>query len=321
MRSIVLALFLLAATGGLKPAAPPRLPGVEPMRIPADNPVTPQKAALGKLLFFDPRLSGDGETSCSGCHEPKYGYTIGAAKPVGAFKAEMNRACPSLINAGYQKAYFWEGSAPTLEKAIDGVWKFILAPKGDGRPTIDEIAARLNADRALRAKFVAAFGAEAKPELVVKALASYVRTLVPSDAPWVRFWNGDEGALSENARKGYALFDGKARCGVCHSGVLLTDRLYHNIGAGKLTGDVKGRGGLDARDLGAFKTPTLLNIARSAPYFHDNSVPALEQAIDTMLAGGFPADNKDPQLRAVTLTAEERAQLLAFLRELNADPK
>ena len=291
------------------------------MKIPADNPLTKEKVSLGKQLFFDPRLSADGTTSCNGCHEPKYGYTIGAAKPAGAFRIELNRACPSLINAGYQKALFWEGSAPTLERAIEGVWRFILAPKGEGRPTVEELTAKLNADRALRAKFVAAFGREATPPDVVKALASYVRTLVPSDAPWVRFWNGDQNALSENARKGFALFDGKARCSICHSGVLLTDRLYHNIGAGQATGDVKGRGGFDARDMGAFKTPTLLNIARSAPYFHDNSVPALEAAVDRMLAGGFPAENKDPQIREVKLTAEEREQLLAFLRELNADPK
>jgi len=317
MRSAILAVLLLAATN----VTPPRLPGLEPMKIPADNPLTREKIALGKQLFFDPRLSGDGTTSCNGCHEPKYGYAIGAAKPVGAFGAELNRACPSLINVAYQKAFYWEGSAPTLERAVEGVWRFVLVPKGDGRPTVDDVTARLNADRALRAKFVAAFGQEARPEFVVKALASYLRTLVASDAPWVRFWNGETGALPENARRGFAIFDGKARCSICHSGVLLTDRLYHNIGAGQATGDVKGRGGLDARDMGAFKTPALLNIARTAPYFHDNSVPTLEGAVDRMLAGGFPAENKDPQLRAVQLTAEERALLLAFLRELNGDPR
>jgi cytochrome c peroxidase len=316
MRSIVLAALLLAATN----LSAPRLPGVEPMKVPADNPLTPQKIALGRQLFNDPRLSGDGATSCSGCHEPKYGFTIGAAKPVGAFKVEQNRACPSLINVGYQKAFYWEGSAPTLERAIDGVWKFIVAPKGEGRPSIDEIVAKLNADKALQAKFVAAFGSEAKPELVIKALASYLRTLVPTKAAWVRYWNGEESALSERARKGYEIFDGKARCSICHSGVLLTDRLYHAIGAGQGTGDVKGRGGKDPRDMGAYKTPTLLNIARSAPYFHDNSVPTLEAAVDRMLAGGFPSDHIDPQLRAVQLTPEERDLLLAFFRELNADP-
>jgi len=298
----------------------PRLAGVEAMKIPADNPLTREKVELGRLLFNDPRLSADGTTACTGCHDPGHGYTIGAARPVGAFKQELNRACPSLINAGYQKALFWEGSAPTLEKAIKGVWRFILVPPGDGRVTIDDVTAKLNTDAALKKRFVAAFGHPATSDDVVKSLASFLRTLVPVNAPWVRYWGGETAALSEKARKGHELFDGKARCSICHSGVLLTDRQYHNIGAGKATGDVKGRGGLDPRDMGAFKTPTLLNIARSAPYFHDNSVPALEKAVDTMLAGGFDAENKDPQLRAVTLTAEEREQLLAFLRELNAEP-
>jgi len=315
MPNAIAALVLLFATTW------PRLAGVEAMPIPADNPLTREKVALGRRLFDDPRLSGDGTTSCSGCHDSKYGYTIGAAKPVGAFRVEQNRACPSLLNVGYQKAFYGEGSARTLEKAIEGVWKFILVPKGEGRPTIHDVTKKLNADPKLRAQFVAAFGRPATPDDVVKALASYLRTLVASPkTPWVRYFSGETAALSPKAREGHALFDGKARCGICHSGVLLTDRLYHNIGAGKATGDVKGRGGFDPRDMGAFKTQTLLNIARSAPYFHDNSVPTLEQAVDTMLAGGFAAENKDPQLRPVTLTAEEREALLAFLRELNAEP-
>ena len=287
------------------PAAPnwPHLAGFERMKVPADNPLTPEKVALGRKLFFDPRLSADRSTSCSGCHEPKYGYTIGAAKPIGAFGIEQNRACPSLINAGYAKGYYWENAAIPLEKAINGVWTFILVPKGDGRPTVEDVVARLNEDPQLRAEFVAAFGKEADPKNVPQALASFVRTLVPSDAAWVRFHNGDSSALSPAARRGYEIFDKKAHCTNCHGGVLLADRERHDVGTGK-----------------AFKTPTLLNIGRSAPYFHDNRVAVLEKAVDQMLAGGFPTDDPDPKLKAVALTAEERGLLLTFLRELNADP-
>lgn len=273
------------------------------MRIPADNPLTREKVALGRKLFNDPRLSADGSTSCSGCHAPQYGYTIGAAKPVGAYGIEQNRACPSLINAGYSRGFFWEGAPIPLEKGILGMWKFVMVPAGEGRPTAEEVTARLNADPKLRAEFVAALRGEATPDNVARALASFVRTLVSTDAAWVRFHGGDDRALSPTARLGYEVFDRKARCSNCHSGVLLTDRLRHDIGTGK-----------------AFKTPTLLNIGRSAPYFHDNRLPALEEAVDRMLAGGFATKTPDPQLQAVTLTAEERAQLLAFLRELNADP-
>jgi len=297
---LVLLLFVLACSPE-KPAWP-RLARFEPMVIPADNPLTPAKVALGRKLFSDTRLSSDGSTACSGCHAPQYGYTIGAAKPVGAYGIEQNRACPSLINAGYARGYFWEGAPIPLEKAVRGMWTFVMVPKGEGRPNADQVAARLNNDPALRAEFVAALGSEATPDNVAKALASFIRTLVPANAAWVRFQNGDAAALSETARRGYEVFDRKARCTNCHSGLLLTDRLRHDVGTG-----------------GTFKTPTLLNIGRSAPYFHDNRIPALEDAVDRMLAGGFETKTPDPQLKPATITAEERALLLAFLRELNAD--
>lgn len=312
MRSLIvlaLAALLLACNRAEAPQPAPKPPvfptlaRFEPMNIPADNPLTLEKVELGRKLFSDPRLSADGSTSCSGCHEPKYGYTIGAAKPIGPFGIEQNRACPSLINAGYAKGYYWDNARVPLEKAVDGVLRFILVPKGEGRPTLEQVTARLNDDPALRAAFAAAFNAEANPETVGKALASYIRTLVPADSAWVRFHDGDANALSEKARQGYAIFDKKARCTNCHSGPLLSDRLNHDIG-------------LDAR----LKTPTLLNIARSAPYFHDNRVASLEEAVDRMLGGGFSKEPLDPQLKAVTLTPEERGLLLAFLRELNADP-
>ena len=120
------------------------------MAVPADNPLTRAKVTLGRKLFSDTRLSSDDSTACSGCHAPQYGYTIGAAKPVGAYRIEQNRACPSLINAGYARGYYWEGAPIPLEKAINGVWRFILVPKGEGRPTGEQVAARLNEDPALR---------------------------------------------------------------------------------------------------------------------------------------------------------------------------
>lgn len=280
----------------------PTLARFEPMQIPPDNALTPAKVDLGRKLFADPRLSADGSTSCSGCHEPKYGYTIGAAKPIGAYGVALNRACPSLLNAAYAKGYYWENVPIPLEKAIDGVWQFILVPKGIGRPTPEQVASKLNDDPALRAAFVAAFQSEANPENVVKALASFVRTLVPTDSAWVRFHDGETNALSGKARRGYEVFDRKAHCTNCHSGVLLSDRLNHDIGVE-----------------GAKKTPTLLNIARSAPYFHDNRIATLEEAVDQMLAGGFATEHRDPQLKPVKLTMDERDLLLAFLRELTAD--
>ena len=313
MRSLIaLTLLLTLACNRAeapKPAAPkpivfPALARFEPMIIPADNPLTPEKVALGRRLFADPRLSADGSTACTGCHEPKYGYTIGAAKPIGPYRIEQNRACPSLINAGYAKGYYWENAPIPLEKAIDGVIRFILVPQGEGRPTVEQVMARLNDDASLRAAFITAFHSEANAANVTKALASYIRTLVPSNSAWIRFHDGDVNALSEKARRGYEVFDRKAHCTNCHSGPLLSDRLNHDIGVGK-----------------RFKTPTLLNIARSAPYFHDSRIAVLEQAVDSMLGGGFATESPDPQLKPAKLTPEERELLLAFLRELNADPR
>lgn len=277
MRRTIVALLLLALAC-TKPEAPafPQLARFEPMKVPAENPLTPEKVELGRKLFFDTRLSADGATSCSGCHDPSHGYTVGASG---------GRACPSLINAGYAKGYFWEGAPIPLEKAVKGMWTFAMMPEGTDP---EAIAARVGL----------------KSDDVANALASYIRTLVPENAAWVRFYGGDATALSENARRGYEVFDARARCTNCHSGILLTDRLRHDVGTGN-----------------AYKTPTLLNIARSAPYFHDNRMATLEEAVDRMLAGGFETATPDPQLRAPKkpLTPEERAQLLAFLRELNAD--
>ncbi|MEO8382003.1 MAG: cytochrome c peroxidase [Acidobacteriota bacterium] len=270
------------------PFQPPVLAHFEPMRIPDTNPLTAEKVALGRQLFSDPRLSSDGTTSCSGCHSPQYGYTVGAARPIGAYGVEQNRACPSLINAGYAKGYYWENAPIPLEKAVLGMWKFVMVPQGEGRPTAEEVAARL--------------GPGLTPEKVAEALASFIRTLVPVQAPWVRYYGGETAALSEAGRRGFEVFDRKAHCTNCHSSVLLADRLRHDVGTGN-----------------AFKTPTLLNVARSAPYFHDNRVPTLEAAVDQMLAGGFATKTPDPQLKPVTITPEERALLLTFLRELNAD--
>jgi len=259
------------------PWKPPQLARFRPMQVPPENPLTREKVELGRKLFSDPRLSADGSRTCAGCHEPKYGFTIGAID---------GRACASLINVGYAQGFFGEDAPIPLERAVQGMWQFAMVRK-DG-PTLDEVAAR--------------FGPDVTPQKVTDALASYLRTLVPVNAPWVRFHDGDATALSEKARRGYEVFDRKARCTNCHNGVLLTDRLRHDIGTGS-----------------PYKTPTLLNIGKSMPYFHDHRVAKLEEAVDRMLAGGFKTKSPDPQLRPVTLTPEERELLLAFLRELDAD--
>lgn len=313
-------LLLVAVTAS--EAKWPALSRYEPMVVPDDNPMTREKVELGRQLFFDPRMSGDLSTACVSCHRPEHGLTDGRRHPVGAYGVASNRACPTLWNVGYQQTFLWEGAAPSLEGAVLGVWRFILAPEGPGRGGVNEVVARLDAVPGYRSAFVRAFDAGPSVETVPRALAAFLRTLVADRSAWVRYRDGDESALSAVARLGLALFEGKARCAECHAGLLLTDLQFHNIGIGS-EGPKPESGRFvitkAERDRGAFKTPTLLNVGRSAPYFHDGSISTLEEAVDLMLAGGIANAHRDATLEAVTLTREERADLLAFLRELNVD--
>ncbi len=300
----------------------PALQGYEAMAIPPDNPMSAEKVELGRTLFFDRRVSGDGTVACVSCHQPDRGLTDGRPRSIGAYGIESDRACPTLWNVGYQNALFWEGSAPALEEAIGGVWSYILAPPGPGRAGPAEVAARLNAVAGYRSRFAAAFGEEATVRNVPRALAAFLRTLVANRSAWVRFQDGESRALTPQARRGWRLFDGKAGCTQCHNGLLLTDQQFHNVGIGMAAPKPDlGRWDItkNERDRGAFKTPTLLNVSRSAPYFHDGSVAMLPEAVDLMTRGGIPNANRDPALKPVALTLSERADLLRFLSELTVD--
>ena len=184
------------------------------------------------------------------------------------------------------------------------------------------MAARLDALPGYRQQFVAVFGSGPTVETVPKALAAFLRTLVAERSPWVRFQGGEKNALDAEARRGWAIFDGKGGCTQCHNGVLLTDLQFHNVGIGSQAAKPDpGRWVMtkQERDRGAFKTPTLLNVGLTAPYFHDGSVATLEEAVDLMAGGGIANPGRDAALTPVTLTRAERAALLAFLRALRAE--
>ena len=298
----------------------PALAGYEAMEVPADNPMTVAKVELGKQLFYDTRLSGDNSRACVSCHNPEHGLTPGPGVITGAYGVVMDRSCPTLWNIGYQKEFYWEGGSRSLESAAKGVWKFNMAIGRDGQPGMDDVCARLNQIEGYRKQFQDVFGEGATPDNVSKALACFLRTLVANDSAWVRFRAGGQSALSEGARRGYEIFKGKAACTNCHDGLLLTDLQYHNIGIG-IKDEASGPGRFfiskNEKDRGAFKTPTLFNVGKSAPYFHDNSVATLEEAVDLMLGGGIDNPHLDrTNLQPRVLTAEERGDLLSFLREL-----
>jgi cytochrome c peroxidase len=308
----------------------PQIKGYADMAIPADNPMTPAKVELGKQLYYDTRLSGDGSRACYSCHLKEHGLTDGKPKAVGAYNAALPRSSPTLWNIGYHSEFYWDGRSKSLEAQAMAAWtggNMGVSGK-DGRPSTADICARLDAIGAYRKQFQAVFGGGCAPENVVKAISAFERTIVTTEknSAWIRFRAGDETALGPAARRGYELFRAKAGCTNCHDGLLLTDQQFHNIGiawdAAKNDFTDLGRFKVtnQERDKGAFKTPTLLDIAKSAPYFHDGSVATLEEAVDFMLGGGRP----NPQLDSANLvprllTPAERSDLFEFLRALSVN--
>lgn len=296
---------------------PAQLTTYAPMEIPADNPMTPEKVALGRQLFFDERLSGDGTRSCYSCHVCDKGLTDGLAKAVGSFNKQLPRSSPTLWNIGYHKEFYWDGRSPSLEKQAMAAWT-----GANMGAKADEIAARLNQIQGYRNQFQKVFSSDATPDNIVKAIAAFERTIITGDTPWDhwRATGGDESKMSAEVRRGWNVFQA-IKCTNCHDGVLFTDQQYHNVGIGmdqkepdvgrfKVTNNPK--------DTGAFKTPTLRDIARSAPYFHDGSAATLEEAVDIMLGGGKPNQFLDKvNLQPHKLLPDQRADLLAFLRSLN----
>lgn len=296
---------------------PQQLVTYEPMPIPADNPMTPEKVALGRQLFFDERLSGDGSRSCYSCHLCEKGLTDGLAKAVGAFGKQLPRSSPTLWNIGYHKEFYWDGRSPSLEKQALAAWT-----GANMGAKADEITAKINALQGYRAQFQKVFGGDATPDNIVKAIATFERTIISVNTAWDKAKAGDQSALNASATRGWNIFQA-IKCTNCHDGVLLTDQQYHNIGIGM---DQKepdpGRFKVTNKpaDIGAFKTPTLRDIAKSAPYFHDGSAATLEDAVAIMLGGGKPNPHLDKKnLEKHDILPDQREDLLNFLRALNVD--
>jgi cytochrome c peroxidase len=303
------------------PETPVFLPAVEE---PKDNPTTPDKVALGYQLFFDRRLSRDGSMSCESCHHPDQAYTSGKATDEKVGGAQNTRNAPTMENVGYNAhGFYWDGRSPTMESVSAAAWQGQL---GVANP--DEVAARLNAITVYRAEFQRAFKEDATAKNIPLALAAFLRALKTGNAPWDKFEQGDAKAVSREAQRGYRVFQ-NARCTLCHVPPLYTDTDFHNVGVGYSPGTgFKDHGRMDAtkdpKDDGKFKTPTLRDVAKTAPYFHDGSVASLGEAIDYMLRGGTKNPNLDVKLKPARLGARDRKALQAFLESLtgqNTFPK
>jgi cytochrome c peroxidase len=298
-------------------------PLVGPMMIPADNPMTVDKATLGWQLWFDTRLSGNGDRSCYSCHVNEKGLTDGLVKNTNATTgAPLPRHTPTMWNVGYQTEWYWDGRAKTLEGQALAAWK--LANMGAKDPMADkvrdDVIARINAVPSYTAQFQKVFGGPANEQRVVQALTTYMRTIVSRETKYDKFTEGDQNAMSEAAKRGWQTFQ-DAKCTNCHRGVLLTDLSFHNVGIGVQDGKVTDVGRFTVtkmeKDTGAFKTPTLRDVARSAPYFHDGSVATLEEAVTLMANGGVANPFLDKEnLQRRDLTPANISDLVEFLNAL-----
>jgi cytochrome c peroxidase len=260
---------------------------------PESNPLTRAKVEFGRALFFSKDLSADRTVACATCHDPQRAFTDNRALAVGIKGQTSARRTPPILNRAWGKSFFWDGRAATLEQQV---LQPIINPKEMGLAH-SEIAAR----------------AGAGVDEVVRALASYVRTILAGDSPYDQYVAGRHDALSADALAGLRLFRGKANCVACHLGPNLTDERLHNTGIGWK----EGRWADAGQGAGAFKTPTLREVARAAPYMHDGSLKTLEEVIDFYDQGGRANPQLDPEIQALKLSAEEKRTLAEFLRSLS----
>jgi len=297
------------------PPAPP---------IPLSNLNTPAKVALGKKLFFDPKLSVNGSISCAFCHMPKAGFADPRPVSIGVGGKRGGRNAPSVLNAAYLDLQFWDGRAGSLEQQAIGP---LTNPVEMANPDNQSIVDRLNKMPIYKTQFEEVFGGSVSIDRIAEAISAYERTLVTPDSPYDRFLMGDKNALTVRQKKGLVLFKGKARCVLCHTGALLTDQAYHNLGVpqtGTMSVDV-GRYAVthNPSDKGRFRTPTLRNVALTAPYMHDGRFRTLAQVVDFFNRGGGKTQfrTKDPHLSRLHLTKREQEDLVLFMESLSGETK
>jgi cytochrome c peroxidase len=321
--SSFLASSLLLALAGCGPASagplePPIGLKTEKLLVPDNNPVTAEKAELGKVLFFDPRLSASGKMACVTCHPPEKGWADGEKVSKKDDGSMNTRNTPTVVNTGYLPHLYWDGRAEGLEANVLAAWKGQMS----GDPAA--VAKKLNEVKAYQDMFQKAFKAEASDERIVQALATFLRTLRSGDSPFDRWKYGNENrAVDNDVKEGWELFNGKAACNACHQPPRFTDGTFHNNGWGSTDPNPDiGRGKIEPNEparIGAFKTPTLREAARTGPYFHDGGEASLEEAVKFMAHGGKKNPHLDPQLKDNGLTDAEIAKLVALVRSLVSD--
>jgi cytochrome c peroxidase len=321
LRMSTVSLLLLVGGAGVAPLAQseegtgsvlefklPQIQGLEDPNtfVPAENPMTAKKVELGRLLFFDKRLSKNDTIACASCHLPAKGFTDGMPVSTGINKLKGGRSAPASINRVFSKAQFWDGRADTLEDQSIGPF---VSPVEHGFATHDELVVKIKKIAGYRKLFHEVFG--------------FQRTILSGNSAVDKFdLGGDDKALSESAKRGLELFRGKARCTRCHSGFNFTDEKFHNLGIGWDTNTVDlGRYMVtkNPEDIGAFKTPTLREIARTAPYMHDGRFKTLEEVVAFYNQGGVKNPHQDNTIIPLELTDQEQQDVVALLKSLNGE--
>ncbi len=323
--------FELAGTAAQPIGAPVEIKaplGLPPLPPARGNQPTAEAIALGRQLFYELKLSRDETLSCASCHRPELHFTDGQRVAIGVDRQFGPRNTPTVLNAAYSVAQFWDGRAATLEEQASGP---IANPKEMNLPHAVCLT-RLNADQRYRDQFAKVFGPGAITlDKLEKAIASFERTLLSGNSPFDRYqYGGDQSALSAAALRGLAIFTDKNRgnCAACHTigeqFALFTDGKFHNLGAGmNAAGELTDHGrhtetGVEA-DRGAFRTPSLRNVAQTAPYMHDGSLKTLKEVVDFYVGGGNSNPQLDREIKPLKLSAQERADLIAFLESLTGE--
>lgn len=281
--------------------------------VPADNPMTDEKVELGKTLYFDPRLSGNNVQSCMSCHAPGAGFGDGMAKFIGFEGFNGPRNSPTIINSGYYPTNFWDGRAGSLEEQALGP----IQSEAEMNQSLDELVIELNGVPTYVEQFNTIFNDQISADNIAKAIAAFERTIVIADTAFDRYLQGDEDAISADAKDGMKLFAGKAGCISCHAGPLLSDYSYHNLG---MSGD-DGRFGVTGKeeDKGKFRTAGLRGVAHTAPFMHDGSLETLKDVVMYYNEGGGDHGNKSVLVKPLNLTDKEINSLVAFLDSLSGE--
>ena len=280
--------------------------------VPDANPSTPEKIALGKQFFRDKRWSRSGTVACVSCHQPAHGWTDPQTFSTNFEGKPTPRRAPTLVNRLFSDRQLWTGLRPSLEEQA----------KHDSNRSDETLVAQLGAIRAYEAAHRRVFGRDLDVDGVAHAIAAYVRTIVSGNAPYDRFKAGDRSAMSASAQRGLVLFEGKAGCVRCHAGFNFTDEGYRNVGVG-MDREKPDLGRFmvtrNEADKGAFKTPTLRDVARRTPYMHDGSLRTLADVVAFYDRGGVPNPWLSSDVRPLGLSAREREDLVEFLKALTGE--